>query len=90
MDMAQNICLLRLSAIGDVCHTLPVLRTIQKARPQAEITRVIGRVEAGLVEDIPGVEFVVFDKKQTVRSLQQLRNRLAGRRFDALLNMQIS
>jgi heptosyltransferase I len=90
MTMAQTICLLRLSAIGDVCHTVPVLRTIQRAYPQARITWIIGRAEAGLVGDIPGLDFLVFDKKRSLRSLWQLRNSLAGRRFDILLTMQVS
>ena len=29
----ESICILRLSALGDVCHVLPVVRTLQDAWP---------------------------------------------------------
>ncbi len=90
MDMSERICLLRLSAIGDVCHVLPVLRTLQKHKPRARLTWVIGRTEAQLVHDIPGVEFQVFDKRNTLRSVSYLRREFAGSSFDVLLNMQAS
>ena len=33
-----EICILRLSAIGDVCHTLAVVQAIQRQYPDAHIT----------------------------------------------------
>ena len=60
----SDICILRLSAIGDVCHAVSAVQAIQKAHPKAKITWVIGKVEAMLLADLPGVEFVVFDKKE--------------------------
>ncbi len=85
-----QLCLLRLSAIGDISHTLPVVRTLQKAWPQTRITWVIGKLEHSLVHDIPGIEFVVFDKSKGWRGYAELRRAVAGRRFDVLLHMQMS
>ncbi len=39
---------------------------------------------------LPEVEFIIFDKRSTVRELARLRRLLAGRRFDLLLHMQLS
>ncbi|MCG6968241.1 MAG: glycosyltransferase family 9 protein [Gammaproteobacteria bacterium] len=86
----NSLCVLRLSAVGDVCHTLPVVRTIQSAWPQTHITWIIGKTEAGLVGDIPGIEFVIFDKSLGWRAYRSVRRQLKGRRFDALLHMQMS
>lgn len=86
----RAICLLRLSAIGDVSHVVPTLRVLQKAWPQTHISWVIGRAELGLVGDIEGVEFIPFDKKRGWRALLDLRKALRGRHFDLLLNMQVS
>lgn len=86
----QSLCILRLSAVGDVCHTLPVVRTIQKTWPQTLLTWIIGKTEATLVGDIPGIEFVVFDKSMGWRGYLEVLRQLAGRRFDALLHMQMS
>lgn len=62
-----SICILRLSAIGDVCHAVSAVQAIQKAHPNAKITWVIGKVEAKLLADLPGVELVVFDKNKVKR-----------------------
>ncbi len=86
----ERICLLRLSAIGDVSHVLPTLRVLQKNWPQSKITWIIGQTELALVQDIAGVEFIPFDKKRGYKALLDLRTTLNQRQFDLLLNMQIS
>ena len=86
----DTLCLLRLSAIGDVCHAVPVIRTLQKAWPDTKLTWVIGKTEHTLVGDIPDVEFIIFDKQAGWRAVRDLRRRLRGRRFDVLLHMQMS
>jgi len=86
----SSLCLLRLSAVGDVCHALPVVRTIQAQWPETRITWIIGRLEASLIGDIPGIEFIIFDKARGVAAYQEFRRAMKGRHFDALLHMQIS
>jgi len=86
----QSICILRLSAIGDVTHVLPVINAIRKHQPQAKITWIIGKLEAHLLKDFEGVEFIVFDKKGGFDAVRQLRKTLKGRRFDVLLHMQVA
>lgn len=88
MAAPASLCLIRLSAVGDVCHTLPVVRTLQAAWPSTRITWIIGKLEASLVGDIPGIEFIIFDKSQN--PYLQTRRALQGRRFDLLLHMQMS
>jgi heptosyltransferase I len=86
----ESLCLLRLSALGDVTHAVPVVRTLQKAWPQTRLTWIIGRLEAELVGDLPGVEFIVFDKGQGLAAYRELHRQLRGRRFDVLLQMQVA
>lgn len=88
--MPNAVCILRLSAIGDVTHVVPVVLSLQQQRPGIQITWVIGKIEHKLVGDLPGVEFIVFDKKSGWRGYLQLRRQLRRRRFDALLHMQVS
>ena len=83
-----SICVLRLSAIGDVCHTLAVVRTLQRTWPRTRLTWIIGKIEAALVADIAGIEFIVYDKRSGREGLSALRRQLRGRRFDVLLQMQ--
>lgn len=86
----ESICILRLSAIGDVTHVLPTIRSIQHKWPETRITWVIGKVEAQLVDTIPDIEFIEFDKATGLGAYRRLRRQLKGRRFDILLHMQIS
>ena len=85
-----SIALLRLSAIGDVCHTVPVLRALQDRYPEAPITWIIGRLEASLIGDIKGVQFISFNKGDGLAAYRQLRRTLSEQRFDALLHMQVA
>lgn len=84
----RAVAVLKLSAIGDICHTLPVVRTLERAWPAARFTWIIGRTEAGLVGGIPEIEFIVVDKRSGRRDLAALHRALAARRFDLLLHMQ--
>lgn len=85
-----SLCLLRTSAIGDVSHVVPLVRTVQKHWPRTQLTWLIGRLEHKLVGDLPGVEFIVFDKRSGRAGFREARAQLAGRRFDALLHMQVA
>jgi len=85
-----SICILRLSAIGDICHTLPIVRTIQKYWPTTQLTWIIGKTEHALVADIPNINFIIFDKSKGVRAYKDIYTQLKNLQFDALLHMQMS
>ena len=86
----RSICLLRLSALGDVTHVVPMIRTLRRAWPAVPITWIIGKGEARLLEGLEDVEFLVFDKRAGVAGWRALRRQLAGRRFEVLLQMQLA
>ena len=86
----QSICILRLSAIGDVCHAVAAVQAIQKHNPQAKITWIIGKIEKSLLLGLPGVEFVIFDKSKGKQAFRQLKQDLAHKQFDVLLHMQVA
>ncbi|WP_314345235.1 glycosyltransferase family 9 protein [Haemophilus parahaemolyticus] len=88
MKNPLSLCILRLSAIGDVCHTLAVVQAIQRQYPDAEITWIIGKTEAMLMQDLPNVKLVPFDKKSGWKGIFTIWKQLAHKRFDFLLNMQ--
>ena len=85
-----SICIMRLSAIGDVTHVVPVVRAIRSHHPQARITWIIGKLEAKLLAGLTDIEFIVFDKKGGFEAIRQLRQALKGRKFDVLLHMQVA
>ncbi len=90
LNPIRSICIVRLSAIGDVCHAVSAVQAIQRQHPEAEITWIIGKVEAALLKGLPGVRFVVFDKSLGFKAYLATRRALNGQRFDVLLQMQVA
>ncbi len=85
-----KICVIRLSAIGDTCHALAVVRRLQDNWPDAEITWIIGKTEATLLSDVSGVEFIIFDKSKGRRAYKDVQVALGKRQFDIALCMHAS
>lgn len=91
----RSICLLRLSALGDATHVVPLVRTLRKAWPGVAIAWVIGKGERMLLEGLDGVDFVEYDKRSGLQGMRKLRRALEGRlseagKFDALLQLQVA
>jgi heptosyltransferase I len=86
----RSVCILRLSAIGDTCHIVPVLRTMQEVWPATRFTWIIAKSESRLMRLIEGVEFIIVDKRAGLGALPAVSRQLAGRSFDLLLHMQVA
>src|SRR6202030_622857 len=72
----RSVCILRLSALGDTCHVVPIIRTLQQAWPATQLTWIIGKTEARLMSLIEGVEFITVDKRASLTALRALRRQL--------------
>lgn len=88
--MIKSICVVRLSALGDVLMFVPLVRTLQANLPQAAITWVISRPAYDLVEGMDGVEFIVINKPNSLMDYWRFKRHLKGRKFDVLLASQAS
>jgi heptosyltransferase I len=84
-----SLCLLRLSALGDVTHVVPLVRTLQRHWPQLHLHWVIDKGGFKLLEGLEGVSFHTYDKKTGLAGMRALRRALPDR-FDALLQMQVA
>lgn len=89
-EAPASLCIIRLSAIGDTCHTVPVVRALQDTWPGTRLTWIIGKTEHSLLKGLEGVEFIVLDKGLGWRGYAAVHRALRGRRFDALLHMHAS
>ncbi len=87
---SSPLCLLRLSALGDVTHVVPLVRTLQQARPDTGLHWVIDKAGHKLLEGLPGVVFHVYDKKSGLAGMRALRRELPAAGFAALLQMQVA
>ncbi len=73
-EQPRSVCILRLSAIGDACHVVPIVRTLQQAWPSTQLTWIIGKTEARLMGLIEGVEFIIVESAQApARGARRLR-----------------
>lgn len=88
--MINSICIVRLSALGDVLMMVPLIRTLQKNLPEAKLTWIISRPAYDLVEGMDGVEFIVIDKPNRLADLWRFRKQMSHRKFDVLLAPQAS
>lgn len=88
IDAPKALCLIRLSAIGDCVHAVAMVQAIQRQWPQTRIVWIMGKMEAQLLGDLPGIEVIAFDKKAGFKGCLQIWRQLRAIRFDALLHMQ--
>ena len=86
----DNICVLRTSSLGDICHMLPFIYTLKAEYPKAKISWIIGVNEANFIDKIDGVEFIIFDKNKTIRSYIEIAKKLKNIKYDVLFIMQVS
>jgi 3-deoxy-D-manno-octulosonic-acid transferase/heptosyltransferase-1 len=74
----MNILIVKLSAIGDVIHTLPSLAALRRCYPQAHISWVVEEAASDLLADHPMLDRVLVSRrKRWVRDLREGRNRAA-------------
>ena len=74
-EKQPHIAVMRLSAMGDVAMTVPVLRALSQQYPKVKITVISRPFFQPLFESIPNVEFFAFDavgKHKGVLGLLQL------------------
>lgn len=69
-----NILIVKLSAIGDVIHTLPALAALRRCYPDADITWVVEEAAADLLADHPDLDRVLVSRRKTwIRELRRGR-----------------
>lgn len=86
----KSICVLRLSALGDVSHVLAVVARLRSAYPEAKITWITGAFEQCITGGLDDVEIIVYNKKSGLKGFKALKKQLSDRAFDVLLHMQVS
>ena len=91
----SNILIVKLSAIGDVVHALPVSHSIKQCFPEARLTWVVEKPSYDLLAHNPYIdEIIVFDKPK-FKSLSGIMKHgpemvklLRSRHFDLALDLQ--
>lgn len=71
----KRILIVRMSALGDIVHALPVLAAIREARPEVEVDWLADRKYAGILEFAEGVSQVVIGRPGLSNAVSVMRQR---------------
>jgi len=83
----RRILIIRLSGIGDVVHTLPLLGALRKRYPYAYITWLVQKKAEELLVGHPYLdEVITFDRDRWISRLLPLIKKLRNRRFDLVVD----
>jgi lipopolysaccharide heptosyltransferase I len=80
----NRILIVRLSALGDIVHALPVLSAIRSAFPAAQIDWLAEAAYAGILDLVDGLNEPIVVRPGYVRALATMRSR----RYDAAIDLQ--
>ena len=86
----KHIIVIRLSAMGDVAMTVPVLRTLVQQHPELKITMVSKVFFKPMFDDLPNVDFYTADvkgKHKGILGLYKLYKELKGLKPDAIADL---
>lgn len=87
----KKIAIVRMSAIGDVVHTLPLVVSLRAAAPSAHLTWIIQPTPHQLIQNHPAVDdFILFRRRPIWKGYEGLRRQLSGRYFDMVVVPQTS
>lgn len=86
----DRVCIVMMSAVGDVVHVLPVLTALKRHHPAMRVTWVLQPGPAGLVRGHPMVdEIVLFERGRGLAGFLELRQTLRAQAFDLVINLQV-
>lgn len=98
---ARRVAIVKLSALGDVVHALPVATALKMARPAARVTWIVERREAAILRGHTAIDEIIdvdtrgwrrarapAEVRALGATLRALRRRLARAGFDAAVDLQ--
>lgn len=86
----KHLLIIRLSAMGDVAMTVPVIESLRKAYPELKITVLTRSRFTKLFCDVEGIDFMDFDPKgrhKGARGLLRLRKQIGELEVDAIADL---
>ena len=95
MEGLKNVLIVKLSAMGDVIHALPVSYAIKETFPEAKLTWVVEPPSLELLKMNPCVDKILLFNKKNFRTLKgfmkeffPFKHELQEQSYDAVLDLQ--
>ncbi|MCC6967309.1 MAG: glycosyltransferase family 9 protein [Nitrospira sp.] len=86
-DPVRRILLIKPSSLGDIVHAMPTLAALRERFPQADVTWLVKRQWASLVEVIEGVDQICAVEQGLMGWLGEVPD-LRAARFDLVVDLQ--
>ncbi len=84
----NKILIIRLSSIGDIILTTPVIRILKHHFPASKIDFVIKQQFAELLAHHPAInQLLIFDKSQATAGLKNLKHKITKQRYDLIIDL---
>jgi heptosyltransferase I len=80
----QRILIVRMSALGDIVHALPVLAALGRTYPSARIDWLADRAYAGILDFVDGIGRRIVGRPGLLRAIGELR----GQSYDVAVDLQ--
>ncbi len=80
----NRLLIVRMSALGDIVHALPVLSAIRAVYPAVEVDWLADRKYAGVLELVEGVNRCILGRPGLARAVASMRQR----RYDVAIDLQ--
>ena len=84
----SNILIIRLSSIGDIILTTPLVRAVRMKYPKARISFLVKKENVDLLKCNPYInQLIIFDKAEGFRGFLKLRKKIRKEHFDWVIDL---
>jgi heptosyltransferase I len=87
-DHDVRFLVVRLTALGDVLHTLPAVAALRRAHPKSKIDWVVERKWAPVLEGSPAIDEVIAWDRRSLWGAAECVKRLRGNRYNCAIDFQ--
>ena len=87
-DSDARFLIVRLTALGDILHTVPAVAALRHAHPQARIDWVVERKWAPVLEGSPAIDEVIPFDRRSVWGAAECVQRLRENRYTCAIDFQ--
>lgn len=84
----QKILIIRLSSIGDIILTTPLVRAVKTKYPDAEVSFLVKKEFYDVIKTNPHIDkFIVLDKSEGFPGLKKLKKQIQEQHYDLLIDI---
>jgi lipopolysaccharide heptosyltransferase I len=87
-DRPRRYLVVRLTALGDILHTVPAVAALRAAHPRAKIDWVVERKWAPVLEGSPAIDEVIPFDRRSIWNIVDCVERLRANRYDCAIDFQ--